>query len=185
MPVTSQSQRHHGGMSWSCFHAKVFAYSCLNVNVNLINFTISFGAIYKCYMNNIISQNSFANLYQAQVPSCMEHCRISVERKAKRLCKLELATILPWSRRFYCLDHRRTVTCLTVFYKEHFLECAQELYNLIPLSPFLFRTITKSGTLHPYVWLTTLSHQALCFILLDAYGTGMEYTASICVSQKL
>ena len=100
-------------------------------------------------------------LYQAQVRSCMEYCSHlwdgsakyqlaaldSVDRRARRiigneaLCNAKLQT----------LDHRRKVACLSVFYRIYFGECAQELFDLVPPSPFYHRTARHRSSLHPYV----------------------------------
>ncbi|CAK1598398.1 unnamed protein product [Parnassius mnemosyne] len=71
----------------------------------------------------------------------------SVERRAKRLIgdpnlvKTNLTS----------LDYRRKVASLSVFYRMHFGECAQELHNLIPPSPFHHRTTRRTASLHPFV----------------------------------
>ncbi|CAH2243564.1 jg12875 [Pararge aegeria aegeria] len=91
-------------------------------------------------------------LYQAQVRSCMEYCSHlwdgsakyqldaldSVDRRARRLIGNNLVV-----SRLQSLEHRRKVACLAVFYKIHFGECAQELFDLVKPSPF---TIELRGT---------------------------------------
>ncbi|CAH2243450.1 jg9366 [Pararge aegeria aegeria] len=99
-------------------------------------------------------------LYQAQVRSCMEYCSHlwdgsakyqldaldSVDRRARRLIGNDLVV-----SRLQSLEHRRKVACLAVFYKIHFGECAQELFDLVKPSPFYHRTARHRKNLHPYV----------------------------------
>ncbi|KAJ8713483.1 hypothetical protein PYW07_013853 [Mythimna separata] len=100
-------------------------------------------------------------LFKAQVRSCVEYCSHiwagaakchlaaldSVERRAKRLIgdpdlvKTNLQS----------LEHRRRVASLSVFYRMHFGECARELHELIPPSPFYHRTNRRTAGIHPYV----------------------------------
>ncbi|CAH2230216.1 jg7922 [Pararge aegeria aegeria] len=81
--------------------------------------------------------------YQAQVRSCMEHCSHlwdssaeyqldsldSVNRRARKLMG-DLG-----NKKHQSLEHRRHVACLSVFYKICFGECAQELFDIVSLSP--------------------------------------------------
>ncbi|CAH2244878.1 jg23087 [Pararge aegeria aegeria] len=99
-------------------------------------------------------------LYQAQVRSCMEYCSHlwdgsakyqldaldSVDRRARRLIGNDLVV-----SRLQSLEHRRKVACLAVFYKIHFGECAQELFDLVKPSPFYHRTARHRKNLHRYV----------------------------------
>lgn len=99
-------------------------------------------------------------LYQAQVRSCMEYCchlwdgsakyqldaLDSIERRAKRLVGSDQL----FDSKLYSLEHRRRVASLTVFYRLHFGECAQELHDLIPPSPFHLRTSRRTDKCHPF-----------------------------------
>ncbi|CAH2217694.1 jg26592 [Pararge aegeria aegeria] len=51
------------------------------------------------------------------------------------------------------LEHCRKVACLTVFCRiySYFGECAKELFDLVPSSPFYHRTARHRKDLHPYV----------------------------------
>ncbi|CAH2243694.1 jg8754 [Pararge aegeria aegeria] len=98
-------------------------------------------------------------LYQAQVRSCMEYCSHlwdgsakyqldaldSVDRRARRLIGNDLVV-----SRLQSLEHRRKVACLAVFYKINFVECAQELFDLVKPSPFYHRTARKVHILFQY-----------------------------------
>lgn len=98
-------------------------------------------------------------LYQAQVRSCMEYCchlwdgsakyqlaaLESIEKRAKRL----IGNPALVDAKLQSLDHRRRVARLSVFYRIHFGECAQELHDLIPSSTFRHRSSRRS--FHPYV----------------------------------
>ncbi|XP_046976467.1 uncharacterized protein LOC124542575 [Vanessa cardui] len=97
-------------------------------------------------------------LYQAQVRSCMEYCSHlwdgsakyqldtldSVDRRARRLIGDQTLVT-----KLQTLEHRRKVACLSVFYKIYFGECAQELFDLVPPSPFYKRTARHRKDLHP------------------------------------
>uniref|UniRef100_A0A2H1VCR7 SFRICE_028557 n=1 Tax=Spodoptera frugiperda TaxID=7108 RepID=A0A2H1VCR7_SPOFR len=48
-------------------------------------------------------------------------------------------------------EHRRKVASLPVFYRIHFGECAGELHNLIPPSPFHHRTTRQSARRHRFM----------------------------------
>ncbi|KAJ8722965.1 hypothetical protein PYW07_004145 [Mythimna separata] len=100
-------------------------------------------------------------LYKAQVRSCVEYCSHiwagaakchlaaldSVEGRAKRLIgDPDLA-----NSNLQSLQHRRRVASLSVFYRMHFGECAQELHELIPPSRFHHRTSRRTAGIHPYV----------------------------------
>ncbi|CAH2268441.1 jg16873 [Pararge aegeria aegeria] len=50
----------------------------------------------------------------------------SADRRARRLIGNDLVV-----SRLQSLEHRRKVACLAVFYKIHFGECAQELFDLL------------------------------------------------------
>ncbi|CAH2226404.1 jg26617 [Pararge aegeria aegeria] len=69
----------------------------------------------------------------------------SVDHRARRLIG-DLA-----NNKLKSLEHRRKVACLSVFYGIYFGECAQELFDLVPLSPFYHRTARHRKDLHPYV----------------------------------
>ncbi|CAH2217778.1 jg19661 [Pararge aegeria aegeria] len=98
-------------------------------------------------------------LYQAQVRSCMEYCSHlrhgsakyqldaldSVDRRSRRLIgDLD-------NNKLQSLEHRRKVACLSVFYRIYFGEYAQELFDLVPPSPFYHRTARHRKDLHTYV----------------------------------
>ncbi|XP_063378573.1 uncharacterized protein LOC134665528 [Cydia fagiglandana] len=99
-------------------------------------------------------------LYKAQVRSCMEYCSHlwdgsakyqlaaldSVERRARRMIGDKKLTA-----KLQTLAHRRKVASLSVFYRLHFGECAQELHELIPPSPFYHRTFRRTAGFHPYL----------------------------------
>ena len=100
------------------------------------------------------------NLYKAQVRSCMEYCSHlwdgsakyqlaaldSIERRAKRLIGDETL-----ASKLHTLAHRRNVACLSVFYRLYFGECAHELHDLIPSSPFHYRTTRRTAGYHPHL----------------------------------
>ncbi|CAH2252077.1 jg13875 [Pararge aegeria aegeria] len=89
-------------------------------------------------------------LYQAQVRTSMEYCSHlwggsakyqpealdSVDRHARRIIGDNSLT----QAKPHSLQHRRNVACLSVFYRIYFGQCAQELHNLVPSSPFYHRT---------------------------------------------
>ncbi|KAL0821757.1 hypothetical protein ABMA28_005179 [Loxostege sticticalis] len=101
------------------------------------------------------------NLYKAQVRSCMEYCchlwdgsakyqlaaLDSVERRAKRIIGDNKLV----ASKLHSLAHRRKVACLSVFYRLYFGECAQELHELIPPSPFFHRTNRRTAGYHPFL----------------------------------
>ncbi|KAF9822784.1 hypothetical protein SFRURICE_019474 [Spodoptera frugiperda] len=101
------------------------------------------------------------SLYQAQVRSCMEYCSHlwdgsakcqldaleHIERRAKKLINDD-ALVEAWLQ---SLEHRRKVASLSVFYRIHFGECAGELHNLIPPSPFHHRTTRQSARRHRFM----------------------------------
>ena len=71
----------------------------------------------------------------------------SVERRAKKLIgDPDLV-----KSNLQSLEHRRRVASLSVFYRLHFGECARELHDLIPPSPFYHRTSRRTASIHPYV----------------------------------
>ncbi|XP_045501382.1 uncharacterized protein LOC123698681 [Colias croceus] len=100
-------------------------------------------------------------LYHAQVRSCVEYCchiwagtakthlqaLDSIEKRAKRL----IAEPKLITKSFGSLEHRRRIACLSIFYRLHFGECASELHNLIPPSPFHYRTSRRAAGFHPFV----------------------------------
>lgn len=100
-------------------------------------------------------------LYQAQVRSVMEYCSHlwdgsaryqldaleSIERRAKRIIGDDALV----ESRLQSLEHRRRVASLSVFYRLHFGECALELHNLIPPSPFHHRTTRRTALRHRYM----------------------------------
>ncbi|XP_013181000.1 PREDICTED: uncharacterized protein LOC106127467 [Papilio xuthus] len=97
-------------------------------------------------------------LYKAQIRPCMEYfCHIwagaakyqlaaldSVEKRVKKLIGDQDLNLVS-------LEHRRKVARLSVFYRLHFGECAQELHELIPPSPFYHRTFRHTAGIHPFV----------------------------------
>ncbi|CAH2210118.1 jg14194 [Pararge aegeria aegeria] len=113
-----------------------------------------------CWINDLsqgqryFTPEQLLTLYQAQVRSCMEYCSHlwdgsakyqldalgSVDRRARRLIGDQA------NKKLKSLEHRRKVACLSVFYRIYFGECAQELFDLVPPSPFYHRTAR-----HPYV----------------------------------
>jgi hypothetical protein len=117
------------------------------------------GVLFK--VKRYFTPKQLLTLYQAQVRSCMEYCchlwdgsakyqlaaLDSVERRAHRLFGND-STL---KSKLQSLEHRRRVACLSVFYRIHFGECAQELHNLIPPSPFHHRTTRRGERMHPYV----------------------------------
>ena len=100
-------------------------------------------------------------LYQAQVRSCMEYCSHlwdgsaryqldaleAIERRARRIISNDALV----ESRLQSLEHRRRVASLSVFYRLHFGECASELHNLIPPSPFHHRTTRRTAMRHRYM----------------------------------
>ena len=100
-------------------------------------------------------------LYQAQVRSCMEYCSHlwdgsaryqldaleSIEKRAKRIIGNDKLV----ESKLQSLEHRRRVASLSVFYRLHFGECATELHNLIPPSPFHHRTTRRTAMRHRYM----------------------------------
>lgn len=100
-------------------------------------------------------------LYKAQVRSCMEYCSHlwegsakyqlaaldSVQRRAKRLIGDENLV----KSKLHSLAHMRNVACVTVFFRLHFGDCAQELHDLIPPSPFYNSTSRRTEGYHPYL----------------------------------
>ncbi|CAH2242801.1 jg25120 [Pararge aegeria aegeria] len=100
-------------------------------------------------------------LYQAQVRTSMEYCSHllggsakyqfealdSVDRSARRIIGDKLLT----QAKLHSLQHLRNVACLSVFFRIYFGECAQELHNLVPPSPFYHRTARHHERWHPYV----------------------------------
>ncbi|XP_045510058.1 uncharacterized protein LOC123705358 [Colias croceus] len=101
------------------------------------------------------------NLYKAQVRSGVEYCSHlwagaakyqlsaldSIEKRAIRLIGNEALT----TSKLHSLEHRRKVASLAVFYRIYHGECAEELHNLIPASPFYHRSSRRGAGLHPYV----------------------------------
>ena len=99
-------------------------------------------------------------LYQAQVRSCMEYCSHlwdgsaryqldaleSIEKRAKSIIGNDRLV----ETKLQSLEHRRRVASLSVFYRLHFGECATELHNLIPPSPFHYRTTRRTAMRHRY-----------------------------------
>ena len=100
-------------------------------------------------------------LYKAQVRSCMEYCYHlwdgsakyqldaleSIDRRAKRLIGNDALV----ASKLQSLEHRRRVASLSVFYRLHFGECATELHELIPPSPFHHRTTRRTALRHRYM----------------------------------
>uniref|UniRef100_A0A2H1WT86 SFRICE_035164 n=1 Tax=Spodoptera frugiperda TaxID=7108 RepID=A0A2H1WT86_SPOFR len=95
-------------------------------------------------------------LYQAQVRSCMEYCSHfwdgsakcqfdalkHMERRVKKLINDDALV----EARLQSLEHRRKVASLSVFYRIiYFGECAGELHNLTPPSPFHHHTQKTIG----------------------------------------
>ncbi|KAJ8703853.1 hypothetical protein PYW07_013147 [Mythimna separata] len=70
-----------------------------------------------------------------------------VERRAKRIIGNDALV----ESRLQSLEHRRRVASLSVFYRLHFEECASELHNLIPPSPFHHRTTRRTAMRHRYM----------------------------------
>ncbi|XP_046976458.1 uncharacterized protein LOC124542564 [Vanessa cardui] len=70
----------------------------------------------------------------------------SVDRRARRLIGDQTLVT-----KLQTLAHRRKVACLSVFYKIYFGEWAQELFDLVPPSPFYQRTARHRKDLHPVV----------------------------------
>lgn len=107
------------------------------------------------------TQEQLLKLYQAQVRSCMEYCSHlwdgsaryqldaleAIERRAKRIIGNDALV----ESKLQSLEHRRRVASLSVFYRLHFGECASELHNLIPPSPFHHRTTRRTATRHRYM----------------------------------
>ena len=71
----------------------------------------------------------------------------SIERRAKRL--IDDDTLV--EARLQSLAHRREVASLSVFYRLHHGECAQELHELILPSPFYHRTTRGTAKRHPFM----------------------------------
>lgn len=100
-------------------------------------------------------------LYKAQVRSCMEYCchlwdgsakyqlaaLDSVDRRARKLIGDDKLV----KTKLHSLAHRRSVACLSVFYRLYFGECAVELHELIPPSPFYHRESRRTAGYHPYL----------------------------------
>ena len=112
-------------------------------------------------MKRYFTPGQLLTLYKAQVRSCMEYCchlwdgsakyqlatLDSVERRAKRL----VGDVKLVETKLQSLAHRRKVACLSVFYRLHFGECAQELHELIPPAPFFLRESRRTAGYHPYL----------------------------------
>ncbi|XP_045508843.1 uncharacterized protein LOC123704508 [Colias croceus] len=99
-------------------------------------------------------------LYQAQIRSCVEYCSHlwagsakthlgALESMERRACRI-IGDPSLIRRGLQSLDHRRQVACLSVFYRIHFGECANELHHLVPSSPFLHRTSRRGMGFHPF-----------------------------------
>ncbi|CAH2238467.1 jg23938 [Pararge aegeria aegeria] len=71
----------------------------------------------------------------------------SVDRRARRIIGDNSLT----QSKLHSLQHRRNVACLSVFYRISIGECAQELHNRVPPSPFYHRTARHREWWHPYV----------------------------------
>uniref|UniRef100_A0A2H1VEJ8 SFRICE_008456 n=1 Tax=Spodoptera frugiperda TaxID=7108 RepID=A0A2H1VEJ8_SPOFR len=74
------------------------------------------------------------------------HCLALVETDSTKLC-----FYMERCARLQSLEHRRKVASLSVFYRIHFGECAGELHNLIPPSPFHHRTTRQSARRHRFM----------------------------------
>ena len=70
----------------------------------------------------------------------------SIEKRAKRIIGNDRLV----ETKLLSLEHRRRVASLSVFYRLHFGECATELHNLIPPSPFHHRTTRRTAMRHRY-----------------------------------
>uniref|UniRef100_A0A2H1VQC3 SFRICE_024526 n=1 Tax=Spodoptera frugiperda TaxID=7108 RepID=A0A2H1VQC3_SPOFR len=70
-----------------------------------------------------------------------------IERRAKKLINDDALV----EAQLQSLEHRRKVASLSVFYRIHFGECAGELHNLIPPSPFHHRTTRQSARRHRFM----------------------------------
>lgn len=117
------------------------------------------GVLYK--VKRYFTPEQLLTLYKAQVRSCMEYCchlwdgsakyqlaaLDSVERRARKL--IGDASLI--ENGLQSLEHRQRVACLSVFYRIHFGECAQELHDLIAPFPFCQRTSRRGERFHPYV----------------------------------
>ncbi|RVE49051.1 hypothetical protein evm_006297 [Chilo suppressalis] len=99
-------------------------------------------------------------LYQAQVRSCMEYCSHlwdgsakyqleALEAIEKRAIKL-IGNDALCRAKLQSLEHRRKVASLSVFYRLHFGECAEELHELIPPAPFYYRTSRETARRHRF-----------------------------------
>uniref|UniRef100_A0A2H1W7F5 SFRICE_013510 n=1 Tax=Spodoptera frugiperda TaxID=7108 RepID=A0A2H1W7F5_SPOFR len=71
----------------------------------------------------------------------------NIERRAKRLINDDALV----EARLQSLEHRRKVASFSVFHRIHFGECAGELHNLIPPSPFHPRTTRQSARRHRFM----------------------------------
>lgn len=71
----------------------------------------------------------------------------TIDRRAKRLIGDDTMV----EAKLLSLEHRRKVASLSVFYRIHFGECAMELHELVPPSPFYHRTTRRTETRHPFM----------------------------------
>lgn len=107
------------------------------------------------------TREQILTLYEAQVRPCIEYCSHLWGGAAKcHLDSLETLDRRAWrivsddnltSKKLHSLNHRRQVASLSVFYKIFHGECAQELFDIIPSSPFYHRTTRSRESLHHYV----------------------------------
>lgn len=71
----------------------------------------------------------------------------SVERRARKLIGDDKLV----KTKLHSLAHRRRVACLSVFYRLFFGECAFQLHQIIPPSPFYHRESRRTAGYHPYL----------------------------------
>ena len=68
----------------------------------------------------------------------------SIEKQAKRTIGNDRLVVM----KLRSLKHRRRVASLSIFYRLQFGECATEIHNLIPPSPFHHRTTRRTAMRH-------------------------------------
>ena len=100
----------------------------------------------------------------------------SVERRAKRFIDDETLV-----SKLHTLAHQRNIVCLLVFYRLYFGECAHELHDLIPPSPFHYpSTRLMQDTIHN--WLT---HRLIVLHIYCAHSQGVEFFAGVGVAYHI
>ncbi|XP_049882305.1 uncharacterized protein LOC126378156 isoform X3 [Pectinophora gossypiella] len=93
----------------------------------------------------------------------------SVERRPKRMISDTRLTA-----KLHSLAHRRKIASMSVFYRLDFRECARDLHELIPPSPFYLRTSRRTAGFHPYMVDTpTIRTKSFASSLCALLGSGI------------